>query len=504
MEQWAILSVSDKTGLKELATWFQDQGIGLLASGGTYRHLVDQGLAARSLEDLTGFAQILGGRVKTLHPRIYAGILSRETPEDLKDRQQIEAPKVVVVVVNLYPFRQRLESGASQAELIEEIDIGGVSLIRGAAKNFSEVAVLVDPRQYRDFMKTPLADLTVSDRMTWAREAFRHVAAYDTMIANAFDSWQPGDLAEEFVWTGTKTGTLRYGENPHQKAGFYTMPGQAGFSGAQLYQGKLLSYNNYADSDTAWGLVRTFERPTAVAVKHQTPCGVGISDHIEEAFRKAREADPISIFGGIVAFNRTVNGKTASLLGDLFLEVVLAPEFSPEALDLLSRKKNLRLLKMPDASWHPYDIKTVDGGFLVQERDYRVIPFDEFKHVGGPRADWHAKHDDAEVAWNTVGWVKSNAIVVANDAMTVGIGGGQTNRVDAARQALERAGKRARGSVLASDAFFPFGDVMELAQQYGVAMVIQPGGSIKDQDSIDVANSAGISLYFTGERHFRH
>lgn len=506
MERRALLSVSDKTGLEPLARWLSDQGLGLLASGGTYRHLNACGIDVEPLDSLIGFAEILGGRVKTLHPRIYAGLLSRETAADRADRETVAAPLIDVVVVNLYPFAQRLTQDLSEDALIEEIDIGGVALIRAAAKNFERVTVLVDPGQYAQFMARPLAEQSRQDRLGYARQAFWHVAHYDAVIAGEMETWgEAGDvLPNPFVLAGERSGSLRYGENPHQNASFYTLPGRVGFAGVKRHQGKQLSYNNYADADTAWQLVRAFNRPAAVAVKHQNPCGVATADSLEEAYRKAYQADPVSIFGGIVALNRTVDEKTAAMLTEIFLEVVVAPGYTEKALDVFAAKKNLRVLTMPAQSYHPLDVRTVDGGFLVQQRDQLKAPLETFEHVAGPAVDWSQWADDAELAWKTVSVVKSNAIVVAREGATAGIGGGQTNRIDAARQALERAGERARGGLLASDAFFPFGDVIDLAHTFGIAVIVEPGGSVRDQETIDRANAYGIALYFTHERHFRH
>lgn len=509
MDQWAILSVSDKTGLSELAQGFLSQGIKLLASGGTYRFLRNQGIEVSALEDLTGFTEILGGRVKTLHPKIYAGILSRETPEDAKDRESIGSPAIVAVVVNLYPFETRWQEGAGKEQLVEEIDIGGVSLIRAAAKNYMRTLVLVDPRQYHEALQLPLAEMSPSDRLKRAQEAFSHVAYYDTMIANCLNQWTDPPLKpvaqELFTLSGRRWGELRYGENPHQVAAFYATPGQAGFQNATVHQGKALSYNNLADADTAWRLASSLPAPNAVAVKHQTPSGVGMGNTLEEAYLKAYEADPVSIFGGIVAVKGTVDEKLAQHLTSIFLEVVIAQDYTQEALSILAAKKNLRVLAMPfQLPSYAEEVRTVSGGFLVQQRDVVTLPFENLKHAGGPEADLSRWKTDLTLAWTTVGFVKSNAIVVVKDTMTVGIGGGHTNRIDAARQALEQAKEQARGAVLASDAYFPFGDVMTEAAKYHIGLVIEPGGSIRDKESIEVANLHEIPLYFTGERHFRH
>jgi phosphoribosylaminoimidazolecarboxamide formyltransferase/IMP cyclohydrolase len=507
MVQWAILSVSDKTGLVELAEGLVAQDIKLLASGGTYQYLAGHGIAVVPLETLTGFDAILDGRVKTLHPRIYAGILSRETPEDMADREKIEAPRIVAVVVNLYPFEKFQKDGAGESALIEQIDIGGVALIRAAAKNFDKVVVLVEPQQYSRALKKPLHDLSHQERRGWAAEAFSHVAYYDALIAQSFAQWGGPEqqLPETYIAAGRKTGELRYGENPHQAAAFYAQDFTQGFPAATLYQGKTLSYNNLADADTAWRLASTLPAPAAVAVKHQTPCGAGTAGTLVEAYDKAYQSDPVSIFGGIVALKGTVDEVLALRLHSLFLEVVIAEAFTPGAMAILAKKKNLRVLSMafalPEVS---HELRTVTGGFLVQQRDRIAVPWDTMKQIAGPERNPRESAEDITLAWTAVGFVKSNAIVIVKNGMTVGIGGGQTNRIDAARQAIAQAGGKAAGAVLASDAFFPFGDVMEEAGGAGIGLVLEPGGSLRDNESIDMANHYQIPLFFTGERHFRH
>lgn len=502
MGTWALLSVTDKTGLEVLAQHLLDQGLGLLATSSTADYLERCGITVTRLEDLTGFGDLMGGRVKTLHPKVYAGILSRETPSDREDRERMDAPLIDVVVVNLYPFEARWQEQATLDALVEEIDIGGVSLIRAAAKNYERVTVLVSPTQYGPLIEG--STRSRADRKAYAEEAFGHVARYDALIAEAFHGEDPG-WPDQLTLTGHRQGTLRYGENPHQSGAFYALPGGRGFAEATLHQGKPLSYNNYADADTAWALASAFTEPVAVVVKHQTPAAVAVAEHIDEAYRRAHEADPVSIFGGIVAVNRPIGLRLAERLSEIFLEVVLAPEVSPEALTVFARKKNLRVMTMEQAGTSPVDLRAIYGGFLVQQRDrLSDMTLDGWKQVAGP--DWKSKASASDVllAFRTVAGVKSNAIVVARDGVTWGIGGGQTNRVDAAREALERAGDHARGAILASDAFFPFGDVMDLCHQYGVEVVIEPGGSVRDQESIDRAGAHDIALVFTGERHFRH
>ncbi|CAB1129254.1 fused phosphoribosylaminoimidazole carboxy formyl formyltransferase; inosine-monophosphate cyclohydrolase [Candidatus Hydrogenisulfobacillus filiaventi] len=508
--QWALMSVTDKTGIVELARWVSAQGLGILASGGTVRHLREAGVEARPIEELTGFGDLLGGRVKTLHPLIYAGLLARPGEKDQAERERLGAPDIVLVAVNLYPFEAALaEHGGFGPALVEEIDIGGVSLLRAAAKNFERILVLSDPAQYPRAMERPLDAWAPEERRALAAAALQRTAYYDWVISQAMGGLPDPGSAPVWLVGGRREGELRYGENPHQRAGFYRWPVRRGLAAMVQHQGKALSYNNLADADTAWSLAGMLpaDRPAAVAVKHQNPCGVAVADSPAEAFRRARDADPVSIFGGIVAFNRPVDEDTARLLADLFLEVVIAPGYSPEARAVLARKTNLRLLdagRMPEPPSDP-QVRSVAGGLLVQEPDRFLVARESFRHQGGPVIDpgdriWA----DADLAWRVVQACKSNAIVLVRDGSTVGIGAGQTNRIDAARQAVERAGERARGAVLASDAFFPFGDVMQVAAAAGVRLAVEPGGSVRDRESVEVAESSGVSLYFTDERHFRH
>lgn len=503
MDAWALLSVSDKRDLDALARYLTEAGLKLLATASTAKQLRSAGWEVASVEDLTGFGEILGGRVKTLHPLIYGGLLASSQPDHQAQRQAIGAPDIRVVVVNLYPFEQALEQGAAIDDLIEEIDIGGVSLIRAAAKNYQRVAVLVSVDQYAEFMKVPWKDQNVSFRRRLAVQAFFHAAYYDAMIGEALTPASAEEWPVAWALAGARVGTLRYGENPHQKGAFYRYPVASGFAAAQILQGKPLSYNNLADADTAVTLAYGFDDPAAVAVKHQTPCAAALGQDVGEAYRKAHDADPVSIFGGIVAVNRPVDQQLATMLNEIFLEVVIAPDYSPEALGVLSAKKNLRVLKMASEPIQSWEVKGIWGGFLIQRHDQFVRERSQWTRAAGPdpRPD---QLSDIELAWKTAAQAKSNAIVVAKDGVTLGIGSGETNRIDAARHALERAGNQAQGAVLASDGFFPFDDVMRLAQESGVALVVQPGGSIRDKDSVAVAQAAGITLIMTGERHFRH
>lgn len=503
MDAWALLSVSDKRGLENLAQNLISHGLKLLATSSTAAYLKEQGFQVQSVEALTGFGEILDGRVKTLHPVIYGGLLASSSDTHQAQRVAMQAPDIRVVVVSLYPFEEAWRAGKSGDALVEEIDIGGVSLIRAAAKNHERVAVLVAPDQYDKFIETPWPTQDAAFRRNLAVTAFEHVAYYDAVIAEGLGG-RERSWPDKLVLAGQQSAPLRYGENPHQSGAFYHNPQGGGLAAASVLQGKALSYNNYADADTALRLAQDFAHPAVVVVKHQTPCAAALADNINEAYQRAHDADPVSIFGGVVAINRPIDSLLAAKLTDLFLEVVIAPGVEPDAKAILGKKKNLRVLTVPWTRQPGLDIKGIMGGFLVQEEDLFRVPMAEWQEAAGPSVNGRARERDLEVAWKTVARVKSNAIVVAKDGVTLGIGGGQTNRVDAARQALDRAGEAARGAVLASDGFFPFGDVMELCRERGIAVVVEPGGSLRDQESIDIANEAGITLLLTGERHFRH
>jgi phosphoribosylaminoimidazolecarboxamide formyltransferase/IMP cyclohydrolase len=503
MDAWALLSVSDKRGLESLAQSLTSHGLKLLATSSTAAYLKEQGFQVKSVEDLTGFGEILDGRVKTLHPIIYGGLLASSSEQHQAQRVAMQAPDIRVVVVNLYPFEEAWRAGKRDDALVEEIDIGGVSLIRAAAKNHERVAVLVTPDQYAAFVETPWPEQDVSFRRNLAVMAFEHVAYYDAVIAQGL-AVDVRTWPDQLVLAGRQSTPLRYGENPHQSGAFYHDPQGGGLASASVLQGKALSYNNYADADTALRLVQDFALPAVVVVKHQTPCAAALADNINEAYQRAHDADPVSIFGGVVAVNRPIDPLLAAKLIDLFLEVIIAPSVEEEAKSILAKKKNLRVLVVPWTRLPGRDIKGIMGGFLIQEEDVFRVPIQDWQHAAGPDLAGRAAERDLEVAWKTVARVKSNAIVVAKDGTTLGVAGGQTNRIDAARQALDRAGEGARGAVLASDGFFPFGDVLELCRERGIAVVVEPGGSMRDQESIDMANEAGITLLLTGERHFRH
>ncbi|GAA6760149.1 bifunctional phosphoribosylaminoimidazolecarboxamide formyltransferase/IMP cyclohydrolase [Thermus oshimai] len=494
----ALLSVSDKRGLVDFARGLLELGFGLLATGGTYRALKEAGLPVTYISDFTGFPEVLEGRVKTLHPKVHAGLLAR--PDQEEELKALGFERIALLVVNLYPFRETVARGASFEEALEQIDIGGPAMLRAAAKNHRAVLPVCDPEDYPAVLKALREGPTPEFRRALARKAFAHTAAYDAAIAE----WLAGEkFPEEKFFVLKRVSPLRYGENPHQEAALYRVEGEEGpLLQAQVLQGKAMSFNNYLDAEAAWNLVSEFEAPACVAVKHQNPCGVALGEGPLEAYQRAYAADPVSIFGGIVAFNQEVDGATARAMGEVFLEVVLAPGFSEEALAVFSKKKNLRLLKVPAPARGPYlDLRRLRGGVLLQDADTEdpVAP-----KVVTARAPSEAEWQDLLFAWKVVKHVRSNAIVVAKGGVTLGIGVGQTNRLQAARHALEAAGEGARGAVLASDAFFPFDDVVRLAGQYGVSAIIQPGGSVRDEDSIRAADELGIAMVFTGVRHFKH
>jgi len=507
----ALISVSDKRGAAEFARRLQALGWEIVSTGGTARLLREAGVAVTPVEAVTGFPEILDGRVKTLHPAVHAGILARrDRPEHLEALVRLGLGTFDLVCVNLYPFEETVQAGAGLEEALEQIDIGGPAMLRAAAKNHQGVIPVCSPDDYDEVAAALAAGgLTLEQRRRLAARAFAHTAYYDAVIANhlgagtGLDPW-PERTALPLV----RRQGLRYGENPHQDAALYAeAPGPAaGLPGARQLQGKELSYNNLLDAAAAWEAVVEFDRPAAVAVKHGTPCGIAVAGDARTAFQRARDADPVSIFGGIVAFNRPVDAAAAEALADLFLEVVLAPGFDEEALTLLSRRKNLRLLVMDQQPGRGrldgWRLRSVPGGVLVQGADRARPDPASWRTVAGQVPPELA--DDLVFAWTAVKHVRSNAIVVARGGVTLGIGGGQTNRVLAARLALEHAGEGARGAVVASDAFLPFPDTVELCAQYGAAVIVQPGGSVRDEEVIEAARRLGVAMVFTGIRHFRH
>lgn len=511
MKKRALLSVSDKGNLVAFAKGLEDLGYELISTGGTLKALTDAGLNALPVSAITNFDEILDGRVKTLHPYIHAGLLAkRDDPGHQEQLNAREISPIDVVVVNLYPFKETIaKPDVTQEDAIENIDIGGPTMLRSAAKNFRDVTVVVDPLDY-DAVLAQLKDNggSIDFRKQLAAKVFRHTANYDALIANYFVDITGIEDPETLTVTYEKVQSLRYGENPHQKAAFYQEANVKGASIANAKQlhGKELSYNNIQDANAALEIVLEFgEQPAAVAVKHMNPCGVGMGSSIEEAFQKAYDADPISIFGGIVALNREVDAETANILKDIFLEIVIAPSFSAKALAILTVKPNLRLLETP-MEINEADSKkivSVIGGLLVQGRDNGSVTADDLAIVTDRKPDAD-EMTELLFAWKVVKHVKSNAIVVTKGDHTVGVGAGQMNRVGAAKIAFEQAGEKTQGAVLASDAFFPMPDTVENAAKAGIKAIIQPGGSKRDQDSIDACNKHGIAMVLTGMRHFKH
>ncbi len=504
----ALLSVSDKTGLVEFATKLVATGYQLISTGGTYATLEAAGLPVQTIDSVTGFPEILDGRVKTLHPKVHGGLLAVLTNEHHQAQiMEHEILPIDLVCVNLYPFAQTIANPeATYAECVEKIDIGGPSMLRSAAKNHERVTVVCDPSDYSQVATALLetGEVDFATRQRLAAKVYAQTAAYDAMIATYLQ--EQAQLEPEVITIQAKQKqTLRYGENPHQQARFYQTDATAPYSLASAKQlhGKELSYNNIQDTNAALEIVSEFQEPVVVAVKHMNPCGVGVGTTIDEAWARAYAADPISIFGGIIATNQEVNAAVATAMQKIFLEVIIAPSFSDEALAILTQKANLRLLTtdMSRPRQKSQQITQVIGGFLVQDANTTLTDTYEVVTKRQPTATELAQ---LQFAWKVVKHVKSNAIVLANEAQTVGVGAGQMNRVGAAKIAIEQASEKAQGSVLASDAFFPMPDTVEAAAAAGITAIIQPGGSIKDADSIAAADAHGIAMIFTGERHFKH
>ncbi len=507
----ALISVSDKNGIVEFAQKLIELGFEIVSTGGTKKALADGGVPVLGISEVTNFPEILEGRVKTLHPNIHGGLLAKVGEEG--HREQLEEHGITpieLVCVNLYPFQQTIaKPDVSVDDAIENIDIGGPAMLRASAKNHEYVTVVVDPVDYQtvidEYKQSGRTD--AATRRKLAAKVYRHTAAYDSMIAEYMTKLAGEDNPEKLTVTYELKQSLRYGENPHQKAAFYRKPLGSEFSVANAEQlhGKELSYNNINDADAALQIVKEFSEPAAVAVKHMNPCGVGTGSTGYEAFLKAFEADPVSIFGGIIAFNREVDAETARKLYEIFLEIVIAPSFSAEAMEILTGKKNLRLLTVPFNQEANKEMKltAIEGGLLAQEFDQYGL---EQATVSVPTKREPTEEEWAalKLGWSIVKHVKSNAIVVSGKDQTLGIGAGQMNRVGAAKIALEQAGAKADGAALASDAFFPMDDTVEAAAKAGITAIIQPGGSIRDEDSIKKADEYGIAMVFTGVRHFKH
>ena len=516
----ALIGVSDKTGLVRLATGLHSAGVEIVSTGGTAEVIAKAGIPVTPVEELTGFPESLGGRVKTLHPRVHAGLLAdMNNPGHADQLRELDIDPFELLVVNLYPFTQTVASGASPAECVEQIDIGGPAMVRGAAKNHGSVAVVVDPARYNWVLERVWAGgFTLAERRALAVEAFRHTASYDVAVA----SWMgqvlvPEDERPFPSWVGAtwqRDRVLRYGENPHQGAALYRSPdyaGPSGLAGARQSHGKEMSYNNYTDADAAWRSAHDHEQACVAIIKHANPCGIAVSTlegdgAIADAHRKAHACDPVSAFGGVIAANREVTVEMAEQVADIFTEVIIAPSYAEGAEEVLARRKNLRILVAEPPARRGTDMRAISGGLLLQTRDAIDAEGDDPTKwtlaCGSPVDDETLA--DLVFAWRTTRAVKSNAILLAHDGATVGVGMGQVNRVDSSRLAVSRAGDRARGSVAASDAFFPFPDGLEVLLNAGVRAVVQPGGSVRDAEVIAVAEAAGVPKYLTGTRHFAH
>lgn len=507
----ALISVSDKTNIVDFAKRLDRQNIEIISTGGTKKVLDEAGLKTIAIEEVTGFPEMMDGRVKTLHPLIHGGLLGRRDLTSHIDAMKAHNIQPIdLVCVNLYPFKETIsKDGTTPEEAIEQIDIGGPSMLRSAAKNFASVTVVVDAADYSLVLDEleENGDTSLETRQRLAAKVFRHTASYDALIADYLTALTEEAEPETHTPTYTLKQPLRYGENSHQTALFYEEPVSTSFSIAKAEQlhGKALSFNNIKDADAAIRIVREFDEPAAVALKHMNPCGIGIGQTIEEAFDRAYDADPVSIFGGIVVVNEEVSIELAEKLSQIFLEIVIAPSFSKDALAKLTKKKNIRLLQLDfsQAKQGGKEAVSVLGGLLVQDQDWLEENPDNWEVVTD-KAPTEDQLKAMALTWKAVKHVKSNAIVVGNDKQTLGIGAGQMNRVGAVKIAVEQAGEKAKGAVLASDAFFPMDDSVEYAAKHDISAIVQPGGSIKDQASIDKANELDIAMVFTAVRHFRH
>ncbi|MFP5019894.1 bifunctional phosphoribosylaminoimidazolecarboxamide formyltransferase/IMP cyclohydrolase [Pseudonocardia phyllosphaerae] len=512
----ALISVYDKAGLLDLATGLHAAGIEIVSTGSTAQRIADAGVPVTPVEEITGFPECLDGRVKTLHPRVHAGLLAdTRKDEHVAQLEQLGIAPFDLLVSNLYPFRETVASGAGRDEVIEQIDIGGPAMVRASAKNHESMAVVTDPQRYAWVLEQVGAGgFVAEDRRRLAAEAFRHTAGYDVAVASWMEEQFPADDEQDGAlpgWLGatwTRRRSLRYGENPHQAAALYTDGSARGLAGAEQLHGKEMSYNNFVDADAAWRAAHDHgDAPTVAVIKHANPCGIAVGADVAEAHRKAHATDPVSAFGGVVAVNGEVTVELAEQIAEIFTEVVVAPSYAEGALEALQRKKNVRVLRIADdAGRAGLEQRVISGGLLAQERDLVDADGDDpasWKLVTGDPVSEETLADLA-FAWRACRAVKSNAILLAHDGAAVGVGMGQVNRVDAAKLAVERAGDRARGSVVASDAFFPFPDGLEVLLQAGVAAVVQPGGSVRDDQVIAACAEAGVPMYLTGTRHFTH
>ena len=513
----ALISVSDKTGIVEFAKGLEKNGVEIISTGGTFKKLKEEGVNVKEISELTGFPECLDGRVKTLHPKVHAGILAiRDKKEHMDQLKELGIDTIDFVVVNLYPFKQTiLKDGVTREECIENIDIGGPTMLRSAAKNYQDVAVITNPEDYEVVLKELEENGKVSKdtKFRLMQKVFEHTANYDAMIASYIKEQRHDyELPEKLTLTYEKVQDMRYGENPHQKAALYKEIGkcEGSLTTAKQLNGKELSFNNINDTNGALELLKEFEEPTVVACKHGNPCGVGSDENIYNAWKKAFNADKTSIFGGIVVSNREITEQIAEEMSKIFLEVIVAPSYEPKALEILKTKKNVRVLELENISKkqneNALDVKKINGGVIVQTIDSKLL--DEYEVVTN-RKPTEKELEDLLFTWKIVKYVKSNGIALGKDKQSIGIGPGQVNRIWATKQAVEHGEELiekgiTKGAVLASDAFFPFSDCVEEAHKAGITAIIQPGGSIKDQDSIDKCNEYGIAMLFTKMRHFRH
>ncbi|MDD4295858.1 MAG: bifunctional phosphoribosylaminoimidazolecarboxamide formyltransferase/IMP cyclohydrolase [Ruminiclostridium sp.] len=514
MVRRALISVSDKEGIVDFAKELSSLGVEIISTGGTAELLRKSGVKVTGISEVTGFPECLDGRVKTLHPKVHGGLLAiRNNSEHMKQINDLGIEPIDMVVVNLYPFKKTIQKeNVTLEEAIENIDIGGPTMIRSAAKNYQDVVVIVDPEDYKTVLSElkETKDVSIKTKFRLSCKVFEHTSHYDTLIQQYMRSKISEDsFPSTLTLTFEKAQDMRYGENPHQKAVFYKEAGVCkGFlTEAEQLHGKELSFNNINDTNGALDLLKEFDEPTVVACKHANPCGVGSGETINEAYIKAYEADTVSIFGGIVAANREIDAKTAEEMSKIFLEIIVAPSFTQEALEILEKKKNIRLLKLPDISRkYPagaYDMKKVGGGLLVQDINNSLYNDDDVTVVT-KKQPTESELETMKFAMKVVKHTKSNAIVLAKSKQTVGVGPGQPNRITAAMLAIEHGKEKCIGSVMASDAFFPFSDCVEAAAKAGVTAIVQPGGSIRDQESIDACDKYGIAMVFTGIRHFKH
>ena len=508
----ALISVSDKTGVIEFAKELEALGCTIISTGGTHAKIAESGVKVVGISDVTGFPECLDGRVKTLHPAVHGGILAmREKPEHMAQLAELGIETIDIVAINLYPFKETiLKPDVTLPVAIENIDIGGPTMLRSAAKNHKDVVVICDPADYPAVIAElkEKGEVSYETKYRLALKVFQHTAAYDTMISDYLRKEAGLGLPDNFTMTFEKAQDLRYGENPHQKAWYYkeVKPAAGDLVNAKQLHGKELSFNNINDTNAAIEALREFDEPAVVAVKHANPCGIGTADNIYEAYLKAYAADPVSIFGGIVAANREITASIAEEISKIFLEIVIAPSFTQEALEIIEKKKNIRILELPAISERDpfaYDMKKVSGGLLIQEKDTQLYDPADWKVVTEKEPTEFEKKDMV-FGMKVVKNVKSNAIVLVRNGQTIGMGPGQVNRVGALEIAIRQAVEDTNGAVLASDAFFPFDDCVEMAAKAGITAIIQPGGSIRDEDSIKKCNEYGISMVFTGMRHFKH